>query len=69
MEHDLELAPKLWRDSRYITADNQHLRQTRETCMRIFGVPYYPLHPFICERLPCAWVVRENLDVSYIEEP
>jgi hypothetical protein len=63
----LETIDDAWKDSGYLTETNQHLHQSRENCMRSFGVPYYPFHPFIAERVPCAWAVSEKLDVMYVE--
>lgn len=39
----------LWSDSRYLHS------QTIEDCLKIYGVPYYPHHSFICERFPCVY--------------
>lgn len=65
LETDLRDSPMLkdtlWRDARYGDA-----KLDRETLMQLFGVPYYPLLPFVVERMICAFVRQQRLGVSYI---
>lgn len=35
----------------------------RERLMEIYGVPYYPMHAFVCERLPCVFFWRHGARV------
>lgn len=42
----------LWKDSKYSYAKKVPV----ETRIKVFGVPYYPLHPFLCERLFSIWL-------------
>jgi hypothetical protein len=46
IEKDQELQINIWQNSLYLGIP-------KSDCMKIFGVPFYPYHPFICERLPC----------------
>jgi hypothetical protein len=53
----------LWSDSQYKDRGTDIAKLTDEQCMTIWGVPYYPYHPFICERLPCFffWSIQAKL--------
>lgn len=45
----------LWSDSRY-SVRGEHVAGMDETrCVQTWGVPYYPYHPFVCERYPCLF--------------
>lgn len=44
----------LWSHAGYAT----HL--PAETCMQIYGKPYIPHHPFVCERLPCFFFWKQQ---------
>lgn len=55
------LSKLLWRDSKYSYAK----KVPNEVKMKVFGVPYYPLHPFICERLFSIWLtINKNVTVK-----
>ena len=43
------LQAELWGDSGYASAKYSNA----DWCRRVFGVPHYPLHVFLMERLPC----------------
>jgi hypothetical protein len=49
MEKDSDIKTLCWRDSRYFKKRNMSDKLKQD-----LGVPYYPLHTFICERL---WAV------------
>jgi hypothetical protein len=57
----LEVLPSLsetvWKDSEY-GARTGIAGLTSDRCLEIWGVPWYPFHPFLFERLPCFffWV-------------
>lgn len=44
----------LWADSKFSYTISQ------EKCMHIYGRPYYPLHCFLMERLPCIFFHNEK---------
>jgi len=46
----------LWSDAQYKARGKDVAALSDETCMRIWGVPFYTYHPFVCERLPCFFV-------------
>lgn len=50
----------LWSDSQYALAS-----LTPERCMLVFGRPYYPYHPFICERLPSVFFTLHGANIKY----
>ena len=60
LRHSPELKRLLWRDARYRGSID------RETLQKLFGVPYYPLLPFIVERMICAWTTKRASPISYI---
>lgn len=45
----------LWSDSTYTSRGGDIARQSLDSCVRSWGVPFYPYHPFICERYPCLF--------------
>lgn len=53
LENVPEIQSALWSDSTYKDRGTDIAKLDEEQCMTIWGVPYYPYHPFICERLPC----------------
>ena len=55
------LKQALWRDSKYGDA-----KIDRDRLRLLFGVPYYPLLPFVVERMICAFTKKEECRVSYI---
>lgn len=52
----------LWSDSDY------EAQMPVERCRQIWGVPYYPFHPFVGERLPCFFFWKEGASV-YVHQP
>ena len=55
--HTLDTLPvisdEVWNDCGYSARGPEIAKVPSEHCMRIWGVPYYPFHPFLLERLPC----------------
>jgi hypothetical protein len=64
MERDELIRPVLFQNAAYF----QHIDTERLT--QIMGVPYYPYHPFIMERLPCLvfWLLGANIQQVTNEE-
>tara|TARA_R100001244_G_scaffold55475_1_gene47573 strand:- start:226 stop:924 length:699 start_codon:yes stop_codon:yes gene_type:complete len=66
-----ELKELVWTDSKY---NNQNLRNhitinapmTPERCTEVFGVPYYPHHAFILERLPSIYFAIKGYTIKHI---
>ena len=48
----------LWSHAGYPT----HL--TRERCIQVYGRPYIPYHPFVCERVPCFFFWKEGASIA-----
>lgn len=65
MTNDEELKELCWKDSNYSNlakkdaADAEYLKQN-------IGVPYYPMHPFILERLFSVFCQNRNIKVEYL---
>ncbi len=59
MENDELIRPILYQNASYF----QHIDTERLT--QIMGVPYYPYHPFVMERLPCLvfWLLGANIKI------
>lgn len=59
-KHALETLPHiqdaLWSDSEYSDRGTDIASISSERCMTIWGVEYYPYHPFLCERLICFFI-------------
>jgi len=53
METIPEIQDQLWSDAKYLERGDEIAKLSKDQCMRIWGVPYYPFHPFLCERVPC----------------
>lgn len=53
-EEDKELQELLWRDADYRNSAGTNLDM--EGCLKVFGVPYYPYHPFVAERLISTYI-------------
>lgn len=64
MEHDELIRPVLYQNAAYF----EHIDKERLT--EIMGVPHYPYHPFIMERLPCVvfWLLKANIRLITNEE-
>jgi len=52
----------LWKDSTYQDRGPDIAKMPESTRMQLFGVPYYPMLGFVCERMPCLWfsVLQKN---------
>ena len=50
----------LWSDPGYVSG------LSGERCMRVYGRPYIPYHPFVCERLPCFFFHNEGARISMV---
>ena len=48
----------LWKDSTYQDRGTDIAKMPESTRLELFGVPYYPLLGFVCERMPCLWFSR-----------
>lgn len=46
-----DIQDDLWSDSKFQSTT----LLTPEQCMQKFGIPHYPYHPFIYERIPCIY--------------
>ena len=46
-----DIQDDLWSDSKFQSTT----LLTPEQCMQKFGIPHYPYHPFIYERMPCVY--------------
>lgn len=66
LHHKIERTPTLksilWRNARYSDA-----KLPPEKLQSLFGVPYYPLLPFIVERMICAFTSKYSNSVSFIQ--
>ena len=64
MENDELIRPILYQNAAYF----QHIE--KETLVNIMGVPHYPYHPFVMERLPCLvfWLLGANIKIITNEE-
>jgi len=69
VEHDELLCRLIQEDSGYamshsLRPDLAH-RLDADSCLKIFGVPYYPHHSFVFERLPSIYFAIRNIHVKY----
>lgn len=55
IEADPALKRSLWADSTYQDRGAAIAKMPEHTRQNLFGVPYYPMLGFVCERMPCAW--------------
>lgn len=55
---DPDVKRVLWKDSTYHARGSDIAKLTTSQCQDLFGVPYYPMLGFVCERLPCMWFSR-----------
>lgn len=68
--HALDTLPvisdEVWGDASYSSRGSDIAALTSEQCMHIWGVEYYPFHPFILERIPCFyfWCTGKKLVVA-----
>lgn len=59
------ISDEVWNDAGYSARGSDIAALQADECMRIWGVPYYPFHPFIMERLPCFffWATLKKIVV------
>lgn len=62
MSNDEYLREKLFVDAKYRTVTKGEIANT-DTCLKVFGKPYYTLHPFVCERLFSTFASIHNLKI------
>lgn len=55
--------PELWNDAKY---KNVITPEVKDRFMKSFGKPFYPLHPFICERLPSIFMEKYKYSFRHI---
>jgi len=79
MEHDREIRDLCWEDAEYNTSplisNGQTVGQVLQEsfnvlspakCLDVFGVEYYPHHPFILERLPSIYFALKGYSLKHI---
>ena len=59
LDYNQTIRSEIWKDSNY------PLKLTQYELMRIYGKPYYPYIPFVCERLPCYYFENENATILF----
>jgi hypothetical protein len=55
IDNEPDLKDSLWKDSSYGSRGSEIAKISPEKCISLWGVPYYPLLPFVFERLPCFY--------------
>jgi hypothetical protein len=55
IDRDLELREAIWQDSSYSRRGSGIASISESKCQELWGVPYYPLLPFVFERVPCLY--------------
>lgn len=55
IDTDPSLWKAMWKDSTYQDRGPAIAKMSESTQLTLFGVPYYPMLGFVCERMPCAW--------------
>lgn len=58
------LQAALWSDSEYALSS-----LSSERCLKVFSRPYYPHHPFVCERLPSVFFTTQGARILYYTKP
>lgn len=61
---DKELQELIFKDANYTYRTNSAGSKRPEDLKKIFGVPYYPYHPFFIERLPGWWLGINGFNVQ-----
>lgn len=61
----MEADPDCWKDSGY-TQLNKTDAASADWLQRTIGIPYYPMHPFVCERLFAIFCHNERIKVDYL---
>lgn len=54
-----DIQEALWSDSNYNSAT-----VSAERCEQVYGRPYFPYHPFVCERLACFFFWKEHASIA-----
>jgi hypothetical protein len=67
VESDPALRKILWRDSMYDQRGPEVAKIDEETKKTLFGVPYYPLLIFVCERMPCLFSALFSKKTCYLK--
>lgn len=65
IENDPEVNKMAMMDSNYSKLDKR-VTDNHESLMKQIGVPYYPLVPFLLERLFSVYIHNENINVSWL---
>lgn len=60
IDYNKSIRSEIWKDSTYPLVNI-----TEDDLMRIYGKPYYPYLPFVCERLPCYFFENENATILF----
>jgi hypothetical protein len=63
MEEDAELRRLCWQDSNYAKTKGADMR---ERMRLLLGVPYYPMHPFILERMFAYWAKLNHVKINAV---
>lgn len=63
METGEELRPLCWQDARYARTKGVELRMRMQV---LLGVPYYPMHPFVLERMFAYWCKVKGYQIKAI---
>ena len=66
IESNDDVSQLIWKDSSYLQRGTDIAKLNESQCMHIWGVPYYPFHPFLFERLPCIWLALFSKGISGI---
>lgn len=65
MNNDQELRELCWQDSKYSNLSKKDAASS-DFLMENIGVPYYPMHPFILERLFSIFCHNKKIKVDYL---
>jgi hypothetical protein len=65
MSSDVSLKELCWKDSNYSNLNKTDSAQ-QDYLERMIGVPYYPMHPFILERLFAIFCHNRKIKVDYL---
>lgn len=59
----LKSLPEAYHDANYVKKVDE---RTKYRFIQAFGKPYYPYHPFVCERLPSLFMAKYNYSFKQI---
>jgi hypothetical protein len=59
----LKEIPEAYNDAKYVKIPDQ---ETKQRFVKAFGKPYYPYHPFVCERLPSLFLHKYRYSFKQI---